>query len=169
MPRRHFRLSLLLPLIACAGAPGERTGTGRLRLERDGALLVEAPASASRCAADSTIAIVAIGGEWIAALALRVAWPLDAALQLPIVTAGRPGSASLAARPVADSVGLAVIGTRGVVHLEPGATLTGRFDAEAPTMPGAPDSVRITGRLEGVRIADDLCPADSSRSSEPVN
>jgi hypothetical protein len=163
MSRRALSCTIALPwLVACVGADGVGATAGRLSAQRDDRLLLEAPATGSRCAADTTIAVVALGAEWVVALSLRIPWPPDSALELRIVPppAGA-GFASVAARPVSDSVGLALIGVRGVVHLDPSTTLTGDFDASAPTQPGAPDSVRLTGRLTGIPIADDLCPGRS--------
>ena len=165
MLRRTPRMAIcLLAACACDGTSSGGEAPGRLTLARKGEVLVDAPASASRCPADSTIALVAIGTEWVAAISVRVAWPSDTARDLTVVRApGRPGTGVVAARPVADSAGSVLLAARGSIELGPGATMSGRFEVVAPTQPGAPDSVLLTGRFESVLVADDLCPQDSPR------
>jgi hypothetical protein len=161
---------MLVPLAAACRGESAAAATGRsLRLEGDGRTLVRATASASRCAADSTIAVVAVGAGWAAALAMRLPWPVDSdrvltAAPLPSLM----DAATVAARPVGDSVGPALVSARGTVIVEAGRTLTGRFDVIAPTLPGAPDSVHLTGRFDGVPVNDDLCPPESNRNRAPV-
>jgi hypothetical protein len=96
---------------------------------------------------------------------MRLPWPTESVRVL--TAAPQPvsiGTATVAARPVADSIGPALVSARGTVFVEAGRTLTGRIDVIAPTLPGAPDSVHLTGRFDGVPVNNDLCPPDSNRN-----
>lgn len=159
MFRRHSLAFGALLLAACGRDRDANDAPGVLSLMRDSLPLLSATATASRCPADSTIAVVALGPAWTAALSMRVAWPADTARELPVAaTAGAMATAVVAARPVADSIGPALVAGRGTVHLAAGAPLSGWFEAMAATQPGAPDSVRLEGHFDGVTVNDDLCP-----------
>lgn len=161
MRRRAVRCLLLLPLVtACGRAPAPRTTAGRLQLERNGTPVLDAAATASRCLADTTIALTAATGNAAGAIALRVLAPPDTALTLPVRLPPASAAASVALRVLGDSASPALIAERGEVRLQPGVRLAGTIDAIAPTLPGAPDTVHLTGRFSGVVMTDDLCPAD---------
>jgi hypothetical protein len=135
---------------------------GRLTLAGgDGEVLLDAPALGSRCAIDSTVAVVAVGSEWSTALALRAPWPVDSPLVLTV--APRPtavGTAALAVRQVRDTVGAAHVAQRGSPRLEPGAELSGEFEVVAAPQAPAADSGRFVGRFPAMPLTVDLCPGD---------
>ncbi len=138
------------------GLTGDATRPGRLVMQREGAhaaRLVDAPARASWCAADSTLVIVAVDREWAGGLALRVGWPPGAAKVLLV----RPGleserSATAALRSMGDSAGPALIGASGKLWLEADAAPTGRFDLIVAAASGGP--VRVTGGFRAVPVTE---------------
>ncbi len=146
-----------LGMTACRGQDSAASG-GRLVLEADGRRLVDAHATASRCPADSAIAVVVTERRWAAAFSMRTAWPTDSARSVPVGQILGPGTAVVALRPIADSIAVALVSSRGTLSVEPGALLTGSLDVMAPTAPGAPDSVRVTGHFRDIPVTDDLCP-----------
>jgi hypothetical protein len=92
-------------------------------------------------------------------MALRAPSPLGAPTDLA-VTNGRGGSgtARVAVRAAVPERGVVLVGARGTIHVEPGRTVTGTLDVVAPSAPGAPDSVRLTGSFRDVPLTSDLCP-----------
>jgi len=163
--RRWARYFLLVfPLLsACHRSETADSIPGRLLVDRDGRTVLDAPATASRCAADTTIAVTAMGADRVAALSLRMAWPPDSVGELTVVSPPPPpGAASVALRTLGDSAGPALLGVRGSVRFDTGGVLTGLFDVVAPTLPGAPDSVHLTGSFSGVVVNDDLCPGPAT-------
>jgi len=161
MSRRAGWYLLLVPLVTTCGRPaGPRSASGRLQIERDGRPALDAAAAASRCVADTTLAVTATSAAAAAAIALRITGPGDSALTLRVVPPPAPaGAASVALRVLGDSASPALIAERGEVRLDPGTALAGTLDVIAPTLPGAPDTVHLTGRFSGVAVTDDLCPA----------
>jgi len=164
MCRRARPLFLVFPLLCACHRP-ETTDSipGRLRVELDGRAVLDAPATASRCAADTTIAVTAMGVDRVAAISLRMPWLSDSGGVLTVASPPPPpGAASVALRTLGDSAGPALLGVRGSVRLDPGRVLNGLFDVVAPTLPGAPDSAHLTGSFSGVVVNDDLCPGPAT-------
>jgi len=156
--------AVLLSLLACRSsedaAPSPPWMGGELRAAKAGHEVLVAAARGSYCPDDSTLALLAVGSEWVAALSLRTPWPAGGGDTLTVGTTGAGlGSARAALRPVSPEVGMALVGARGFVRLEPSATATGTFEFTAATAPSSPDSVRVTGRFIGVPVLSDLCAA----------
>ena len=155
--------AVLLFLLACRDSedapPAATPGVGgALRVSRGGVEVLAAAARGAYCPDDTTLALVAVGDRWTAALSLRTPWPAAAADTFTVVAAaGGAGSARAAVRPVSQEVGMALVGARGLVRLRPGRTASGTFDFTAPTGPGSRDSVRVTGTFAGVPVRADLC------------
>lgn len=118
--------------------------------------LLDVRATATYCERDSTVAVVATGGGWVSAVALRTRWPLaDSAWFIVQRLVGSAGTAALALRPVGDSVGRALMSGGGRLALSPGAAISGRIET---LLSGSGDSVRVSGRLENVAVAE-ACPS----------
>lgn len=131
---------------------------GRLVLAQEGSShrpLLDVVATATYCERDSTVAVAAAGGGWVGAVGLRTPWPLsDSAWFAVHASIGSAGTASLAVRPVDDSVGRALVAGGGRVALAPGTVLSGRIEA---LLTAAGDSMRVGGRLDNVPVARS-CP-----------
>jgi hypothetical protein len=161
MPARSLLLITCVSVLgvsACLGHEEAVSTGGRLVLEADGRRIVDARATASRCPADSAIAVAVTERAWAAAFSMRAGWPTDSARAVPVGQILGPGTAVVALRPIADSIAAALVSARGTLIIEPGTLLAGSLDVMAPTAPGAPDSVHVTGRLRDIPVTDDLCP-----------
>jgi hypothetical protein len=160
MPARVLRIGACAFVIAACRARDDSAATGgRVVLERNGRVLVDGPAAAARCPADSTLAVAVVGREWAAAFSVRAPWPTDSARIVPAGQTLGPGTAVVALRPLSDSLAIALVSARGSLTIEPGPQLAGSFDVMAPTTPGAPDSARLTARFTRIAVTDDLCAA----------
>ena len=119
---------LLASAAACRGRPAQEDVGGNLTLRRispNATTLVDAPVRARYCPRDSVLWLVAVGDRWTAALSMRTGRPWSA----HFTVAGRLGgldSAAIGARPIADSIGTAIIAQRGTIDLE-GDSVRGRF------------------------------------------
>jgi hypothetical protein len=161
MPARSLLLITcvsVLGVTACRGREGAVPAGGRLVLEADGRRILDARATASRCPADSAIAVAVTERRWAAAFSMRTAWPTDSAHSVSVGQILGPGTAVVALRPIADSIAAALVSARGTLIIEPGPLLAGSLDVMAPMAPGAPDSVHVTGRFSDIPVTDDLCP-----------
>jgi hypothetical protein len=102
---------------------------------------------------DSTMTIVGIDDRWSAALALRTPWPplrqftVDSAL-------GAVGTAAVAARPLGDSAGGALIGRHGTILLDSGTAFSGHFTVATG---GDSGGVTLSGRFVDVRADTSGC------------
>ena len=148
---------LLLAATGCGAADRLLHPVGRLQLQRDGAgPLLDVPAEARFCGADSTLSIVGANRSWSAAVALRTSWPA-ARLEFTIDSViGAAGSAAVAARPLKDSVGLALTALHGTLRLDAPSRVKGSLDLVAR---GAGDSVHLVGRFEAPYATRGVCPA----------
>lgn len=161
MFRRVFLFGALALGAAC-GSGEARAGqrSGRLvisRVSRGPQTLLDLPALARYCEQDSTLSIVAVGDQWSGAVAMHSAWPVTSGQPFTIAnTLGAAGSGAVAVRPLADTSQLALVGERGTITITPGATLTGRFEADVPGSSGPP--VRLTGTFEGLTVHVGACP-----------
>jgi hypothetical protein len=140
----------------CRREQAAADGWGRLVLERTAphpASLGELHAHARYCSRDSLLSIVGTADAWSAALALRTVWPGERHFTLDSLPGGI-GTAMVAARPIHDSVGSALLSRSGSVELDAGTLLAGHFIAEA-----GHDSTRVTlsGRFEGMKPDTNGC------------
>jgi len=155
-----WRLVLFAGLLAASGCSlVDRLGrgTGRLRLEqlgRSSRRLLDVPAETRFCSADTSLSILGFDHDWSAVVALRTAWPpagraftIDSAL-------GGLGSASVAARPLGDSVGVALTAVHGTLRLDGGRRVHGTLDVVAR---GASDTVHLVGRFDAPAPAPGNC------------
>lgn len=153
----------MLALAACAGG-GDGVGPagGRFTLTRSTKqgtrTLVAAPATASWCADDTSLAVVVVTARGDGGAAARLRWPLRS---LTTFQVGRHlaavGTATLAWRPVADTARAALVADSGQLRLQgAGAALvSGSFTAwaRADLARAADTSVaRLDGRLERVPV-----------------
>lgn len=154
--RRIHLLAVLLAISCNDSSPQTATlERGTMRIEREGgAVLLDAPARAMACARDTTLAIVAVGEEWGAALSIRLLLPVDSPLTVPVLThINRPRSAMVALRTLGDSLhGWSGVG--GTVRLDTGSALAGSFDA---TFRRDTTTMQASGRFSSPRPAD-RCP-----------
>jgi hypothetical protein len=140
----------------CRREQAAADGWGRLVLERTAphpASLGELRVHARYCSRDSLLSIVGADDAWSAALALRTVWPSERHFTLDTLSGGI-GTAVVAARPILDSVGIALRSRSGIIDLDRGALLAGHFTAEA-----GHDSTRVTlsGRFEGMKPDTNGC------------
>jgi hypothetical protein len=148
----------MMAALGCSTAERLLGRSGRLRLERAGRSsggLLDVPAEAAFCAADSTLRITGADRSWSAAIALRTTWPatsLEFAIDSLI---GGPGSAAVAARPIRDSVGMALVAVRGLLRLAGRTRVAGTVDLLAR---GATDTVRLKGSFEAPSAVPGGCP-----------
>ena len=159
MFRRVFLLAAMLGAGCGSGDPHLPAGSGRLVLTRTAPsrkTLLDLPALARYCERDSTLSIVAIGGDWTGALAVRTAWPISRQTRFPVDSAlGGAGSGAVAARPVGDSIQVAWVGRSGAIVVEPGPRLAGRVEAELKREAGA--LIRVTGRFDDLSVRLGSC------------
>lgn len=142
---------------ACGACRGAGTspfpGGGRFlaeRVARRTTTLMDDPAWATYCPADSTLVIVTLGRTWSGGLALRAAQPLDAPRDFQVrALLGEVGTAVAAFR--GPEAGAARVGVGGTVRLAVTAVVNGRFDIALPDSWGAHVSIR--GTLSGVPIS----------------
>ena len=156
--------AVLVFMLACRdsedAAPSPPGLGGQFHVRKAGREVLAAPARGSYCPDDTTLALVAVGSEWAAALSLRTPWPAAQPETLVVGTAENgPPRARAAVRAVSRDVGMALVGARGFVRTAPGAAAAGTFDFTAATAPSSRDSVRITGRFSGIPVVPDLCQA----------
>jgi hypothetical protein len=148
----------MMAALGCGVADRLLGRSGRLRLERTGRSsggMLDVPAEAAFCAADSTLRITGADRSWTAAIALRTAWPattLDFAIDSVM---DGPGSAAVAARPIRDSVGTALVAVRGSLHLAGRTRVAGTVDLLAR---GATDTMRLVGSFEVPSAVPGGCP-----------
>ena len=153
-----FFSGCMMGALGCGTAERLLGRSGRLRLERAGRSsggLLDVPAEAAFCAADSTLRITGADGSWTAAIALRTTWPAPS-LEFAIDSVvGGPGSAAVTARSIRDSVGTALIAVRGSLHLAGRTRVMGTVDLLAR---GASDTVRLAGTFEAPSVVPGGCP-----------
>ena len=148
---------------ACRGdssGAGDATDPGSLVVRRvAGARLLDAPARGRVCEADSALAIVAVGGGWGGAVALRVGWPPAAGDTFALrETPELVGQAAAAVRQLGDSVASALTARRGTLTIDAIADgrISGSFEAAALGLSG--DTVAIAGRFRNVPVSLGACP-----------
>lgn len=149
--------------VACRGdssGAGDATDPGSLVVGRvAGARLLDAPARGQVCETDSALAIVAVGGGWGGAVAVRLAWPPAAGDTFALrETPELVGEAAAAVRQLGDSVASALTARRGMLTIDTIADgrISGSFEAAALGVSG--DTVAITGRFRNVPVALGVCP-----------
>ena len=137
---------------AAEGSPG------RVEIASERGPLLSAPGEAAWCERDSSVALVATGGDWVVALSVRTGrWPLDSAMRFPVrSTAGAPGGVALAVRSLRDSVHSAFLGRAGDVGLRSGDDLDGDLDVQVATEAG--DTLHVRGTMQRVAVRTDACP-----------
>ena len=153
------RLLLAAALTALAGAACDacrRAGAspfpvgGRFlaeRVARRTSTLVNGPAWATYCPADSLLVIVALGRTWNGGIALRAVPPLSTPRDFKVqLVLGDLGTATVAFR--APSAGAARVGAGGTVRVAVGTSVNGRFDVAVPDSGGA--SIAIRGTLSQI-------------------
>ena len=119
---------VLASVAACGGRPAQEDVGGNLTLRRDApnpTTLVDAPVRARYCPRDSVLWLVAVGNRRTAAVSMRAGkpWPKHFTVTERL---GGPDSAAIGARPIADSIGTAIIAQGGTIDLD-GDSLQGRF------------------------------------------
>jgi hypothetical protein len=140
----------VLAAASCRQAPAAAGASASLTLRRvspRAATLVDGPARARYCGRDSVLWFVAIGSRWTGAISLRTPRPWATHF---VVQQGLKGvdSAAIAARPIADSVGVAIVAERGTVDLTRGDTVSGQFSFET----GSDSTLqRFSGSFRAVR------------------
>jgi hypothetical protein len=150
---RRLLLAAALPVLAGAACDaGHRAGAspfpdgGRLlaeRVARRTTTLVDGPAFATYCPADSALVIIALGRTWSAGLALRTVPPLDAPRGFHVqLSLGDVGTATAAFR--APSAGAARLGVGGTVRAAVTVAVNGRFDVDLPDSGGSHVTIRGT-------------------------
>ena len=150
---RRLLLAAALPALAGAACDaGHGAGTspfpdgGRFlaeRVARRTTTLVNGPAWATYCPADSLLVIVALGRTWNGGLALRTVPPLDVPRDFHVQTAlGDIGTAAAAFR--APAAGAATVGVGGTVRVVVTRVVTGRFDVAMPDSGREHTSIRGT-------------------------
>lgn len=161
MNRWATALPLLLTLAACPGRESlDQPGAGgRFVIRRAGEGRLHASAAlASYCEADSSLTIVSLSDDGVGGLAARLRWPAPSnpgdSLRL-----GRRltaiGTATLAWRPLADSVGRALVADSGTASLSG----TDQLSGEARAWATAADSavVQLDARISRVPV-ERRCP-----------
>ncbi len=152
---------LSLPLGACVGSESGVTAEpfpGRLTVRRtDGGVLFTAPARATTCARDTSIALAGVGDLWAGALSVGTAWPRSTADQFHIrTTRDTAGTAMMALRALGSGNDSSWTAVEGTVRLDGGtADLKGSF--EATLVRGAVDTMRVRGTFSGPEPAQ-ACP-----------
>ena len=131
-----YCLAIPAVLAGCRrGAAPAADARGHLVLKRESprpATLVDAAARVRYCARDSVLWLVAVGDRWTGAISMRTAQPFGRHFVIGPGLAGLD-SAAIAARPIADSVGPAVIANRGTLEVSGRDSLAGRFTFETGT------------------------------------
>lgn len=155
------RLLLAAALSALAGAACDaRHGAGASPFPAGGRFLAErvagrtttlvnGPAWATYCPADSSLVIIAIGRTWNGGLALRAIPPLNVPRDFRVqVSLGDTGTATAAFR--APDAGAARVGVGGTVRAAITTAVNGWFDVTLPD--SGRDHVSIRGRLSGIPL-----------------
>lgn len=154
MRGRFFFVVLLVGIAACRRA--ETAPSGHLEITGPDLRVVNGPAKARWCSADSILTILALGGDWNVALAMRTPWPPLREFAIDSTVQGA-GTGAIAARAARDSVSPPLLGLTGTVSIDSGDTLKGTLAIDV-----GPDSARrkLTGRFSGL-------VADSSGCARP--
>ncbi len=150
---RRLLLAAALPALAGAGCDaGHGAGAspfpagGRFvaeRVARRTTTLLNSPAWATYCPADSQLVIIAISRKWNGGLALRTVPPFNAAGDFQVqVSLGGLGTATGAFR--APAAGSASVGVGGTVRVVVTAVVNGRFDIAVPDSGASHVSIRGT-------------------------
>ena len=139
---------------ACHGAGASPfPGGGRFlaqRVAQRTTTLVNDPAWATYCPADSTLVIVTLGRRWSGGLAVRAIQPLNAPRDFQVqASLGEVGTAVAAFR--APEAGAARVGVGGTIRLAATSAVNGRFEIALPDSGGAHVSIR--GTLSGVPVS----------------
>jgi len=161
---RRLLLAAALPVLAGAACDaGHGAGAspfpdgGRFLAERVAGrttTLVNSPAWATYCPADSQLVIVTLGPTWSGGLALRTVPPLSAPRDFQVQLAlGDIGTATAAFR--APAAGGARVGVGGTVRVAVTTVVSGRFDVAIPD--SGRSHVSIRGTLS--RIPFSVLPA----------
>lgn len=171
--RRRTR-SLLLAILSIAPAMtacGRRAqadrypeaGEGRLAAQLGGKRMLHSAAQATYCRGDSILVIVAVTSRWTAGLALRGAFPVETARDFSVGgSLAGAGTATAAFRAVTDSVEPALVGTGGIVRLDPGRQATGWFDVSVPARDGRSPPRRILGAFRALPTTDTAATCSST-------
>lgn len=137
---------------------------GRLSLERvaGGLQPGDAVSRATACGADSSVTVVAVGRVFSGGITLRAAPPLRGPREFRVLRGvGGEGTAVVAFRSLADSVGRSFIAVDGRVWLETAVPLRGRFEVEAEGEEGA--RFELGGSFRDVPIvAQSVCRSSAA-------
>jgi hypothetical protein len=156
MPSRHLVAAVVMAL-TLAGCGEESNGSGRLQVERvtkGSGRLLDVPALASYCPAESLLTVIAVGPVWSGGLALRVTLPVRAPVTVQVRrTLDSLGSATAAFRPVG---GVARFGVSGTVTLRPSSAIDAVFQVSVTDSAG-PNAV-FRGRLSNVAYSTEPGP-----------
>jgi hypothetical protein len=165
MRRLFIAPVLALAAVGCSGRGrsamvGGPDAGGRMVVQRaagDVSTVVDGPARASYCAADSLLLIIGVGLTWSSGFAVRTVLPLAETRAFRIQPSlGELGTATAVFRPL--RVGAAEFGTAGTVSLDPGTGVTGRFDLAVPDSGAEKRSFRGRWSAIPVRVlAGDSC------------
>jgi hypothetical protein len=157
MSRRRLAAAVLAAVVSTACNGGADT-SGRLvvdRVTKGSGRLLDEPAHAIYCPAESLLTVIAVGGGWSGGLALHVVLPVRAAVTLPV---RRPptgfGTASAAFRPAS---GVARLGIGGTVTLAPSSVVDGVFSITVTD--STPPDATIRGRLSRIPYSTPSGPA----------
>jgi len=153
------RQLILIALIAASCAEPERQVSRPVHgsmMVRDsaGSVLVNGPAQALACRRDSTLAVLAVGDRWAAAVSIRLVLPPDSVARLTIARdLNRIATAMVAIRSLDDSL-IAWSGQSGTLRLTSGDSIHGEFESVVKR-----DSVEggLSGRFTTI-IPADRCP-----------
>lgn len=162
---------VLILLTACprGEAPPEQPGAaGRFEL-RDSASgrLMAARALATYCADDSSIAVISLARAGSGGVAARVRWPAEAGATDSLRLGRRLdsiGTATLAFRPLGDTVRYALVADSGILSLRGDSTVSGSGRAWSTTVTSTDTTVdtsvvRLEARLEGIPVVM-RCPGN---------
>jgi len=155
---RPVRALLLLPILAaCPGGESlDQPGAdGRFEIRRSGGgRLHSSAALATYCEADSSLTIVSLSDDGAGGLAARLHWPSGDSLRF-----GRRleaiGTATLAWRPLADSIRHALVADSGTASLSGTDVLAGHATAWATAVDST--VVQLDARISGVPV-ERRCP-----------
>jgi hypothetical protein len=157
---RRLLLAAALPALAGAACDA-RHGAGASpfpaggrflaeRVARRTTTLVNGPAWATYCPADSSLVIIAIGRTWSGGLALRAVPPFDAPRNFRVqASLGDTGTATAAFR--SPDAGAARVGVRGTVRVTISTAIDGRFDVALQD--SGQVHVSIRGRLSRIPLS----------------
>ncbi len=117
--------------------------------------LAVAPASASWCAADSSLVVVVVTSRGDGGTAARLHWPLKSLDTFKVgLRLGATGSATVAWRPIQDTVRTALIADSGQLRLQTieSSYVSGSFTAWARGVGMDTGLARLDGKLDRIPV-----------------